>query len=185
MSIVLVIVIFLIGCSLESDGQEKQETNTEENTPINQEQLIHQVQQLSEENHELTQQMTHLENEKREFLIADRFGRELYQAMVLGDQEKLHELTATSDLNVFDNRFELQVGEELVEIPFSHLQTEAHLNHQVIVKTNGFGLDQDEQMMRIHYAIIEPEKSSQYFLNVNLVKVDTLEWSVQDVEFDI
>lgn len=153
--------------------------------------LVEQIEKLEYENNEHIMRIYNLENEKRQFTIADRFGRKLYQAMVFSDVEVLQELTKTSDLQVFNDRFELLVGDELIQIPFSHLQTDVHLNNQVILKTNGFGFDDDLQVMSIHYTVIEPENaekfrlSSEYFLNVNLMKVNTLEWTVINVEFDI
>lgn len=199
------VIIMSTGCDSRQNRELINDTNDPQMTILNEnehlanmEQKDSEIQELLEKldtinikNNELVARIDNLENEKKQFFIADRFGRKLYQAMVFNDVEQLMELTKTSNLQVFDNRFEQQVGEELVQIPFSHLQTEVHLNNEVIVKTNGYGFDDDLQVMRIHYTIIEPEGYrndglySEYFLNVNLMKVKTLEWTIIDVEFDI
>lgn len=133
---------------------------------------------------ELTEQIRNLKEEKKAFFVADQYGRELYHAMVHGDIAKLDQLT-TSDLHVFDGHFEVKVNEKTIEVPFSSLQTEPYLNNHVILKTNGYGFDQDnQQVMKIHYMIIHPEKPSSY-LNVHLIKVDHLRWKVREVYFDI
>lgn len=196
--LIVTFLSFLLGCSQESIPQVEQNGSANEDTQAIIElrerqiqELADQVEKFKHQNMVLEEEINGLEEEKRQFLTADRFGRMLYQAMVFGDTEKLKDLTTASNLQVFDNRFELQVDEELVKTPFSGLQTESHRTNQAILKANGFGLDHDKQIMRIHYTIIEPESPedpgmwSEYFLNVNLVKVGTLEWSVDHVEFDI
>lgn len=184
-----VLVVFLMGCTNEQGGLI---SNTDQNTEVIQEitkqeekqiqELTEQIEQITDENHKLTEKILILEDEKRAFFTADQFGRELYHAMVHGDVEKLKQLT-TSNLQVFDDRFEQKVSDELVAIPFSGLQTDPHLNNDVIIKTNGFGYDQDKQIINLHYMIID--NLSVYFLNVELFKVDNLKWTVNNVEFDI
>ncbi|QGQ99466.1 hypothetical protein EHS13_33700 [Paenibacillus psychroresistens] len=170
----LSVVLFLAGCTQDVTVQEGKQVQ----------EPTEQITQINEESLKLSEQINHLKEEKLAFLAADQFGREFYQAMVHGDVEKLKQVT-DSNLEIFKDHIEMKVSEELVVIPFKAFQTAAHLSNNVIVKTNGYEFDPIKQVMGIYYMIIETQNSSAYFLNVELVKTNTLKWTVSNVELDV
>lgn len=183
--------LLLTGCAGENGVVSKEKLNQVEQERENQleesreelRQAQDQLDQLNEQLDDLHNQNKRLEEEKRAFFQADQYGRELYHAMVHADVKQLESLTS-SKIDVFEDFFEIDFNDETIQIPFQHLQTEAHLNNEVIVKTNGYGYDEDSEKLMIFYMMIDYETLSASHLKITLKQIDGLKWEVDAVDFD-
>lgn len=165
--VMTIIGLVLTGCAGEHEVVSREkliqvEQETENQLKELREELRQAEDQLDQFNGQLVDlhnENERLEEEKRVFFQADQYGRELYHAMVHGDVKQLESLTS-SEIDVFEDYFEIDRYDETIQIPFQHLQTEAHLNNEVIVKTNGYGYKEESEKMMIFYMMIDYDSLS-------------------------
>lgn len=185
----LVFLLFVIGCQNDTIKTKSVEITEAE---------AKQVEDLKQLNKELNTQLDDLKlaysklerkiNDKEKgyekFTIADQHGRKFYQAMIHGNIETLKEMV-TSDIQVYSDYLGNNLSNgNTVKVPFKSIQTEEFKSNNVIMSTNGFDYDDEENTLNIYYAIMHPERNRSQ-LNIELVEESKNNWRIKFVIFDI
>lgn len=105
---------------------------------------------------ELYNSMNKMSDEQLYFIISDRLGRKLIQAIISNDTNKLKELTS-SDIKVFNSYFEKTVNGNISKVPFEPIHVVGLDNSDVVISLWRYYFDEESQSFVIMYNIINEQ----------------------------